>query len=81
MLAIRQAVNAPHSVLSQGTVNPNHLARSRFTEPYSALNMPRQVRAVMYWGTAHGSMSKVLKTDFPRMFLFRTSASETPITT
>ena len=43
--------------------------------------MPRQVRAVMYWGTAQGRMSKVLKTDFPRMFLFSTSASETPITT
>jgi hypothetical protein len=83
MFVRHAAMNAFHGSVSHSTGVPfRNRVRKRFTEPYSKLNIPRQVSAVMYCGTAHGRMRSTRQAGFPLMNRWcSTTASSTPSTT
>src|SRR5206468_11554094 len=58
-----------------------NFSSARLIGPYSWWNIARQESAVMYWGTAHGTISKVRKSGRAGSAWSSSIASATPIVT
>jgi hypothetical protein len=82
MLVMMAAAKARVASLSQGRgATANTCLRMLLIAPLSVLNIPRQVRAVMYCGTAHGRMRRMRNRPLPGRGRLSSIASATPMTT